>query len=55
MFMIVVAGSVFAVMVTVLLFTPSLPDGLKDTFMSLLSPGAIGSFGYSGTVQPQDP
>ena len=48
-------GFVFAVRVTALFCFPLLPELLKVTSIVPDSPGAIGSFGQLGTVQPQDP
>ena len=48
-------GSVFAVIVTLLLCFPFFPFELKTTFISPCSPGAIGAFGHWGTVHPQLP
>ena len=48
-------GLVFAVKVTALFCFPDLPELLKVTSIEPDSPGAIGSLGQSGTVQPQEP
>src|SRR5690606_23642879 len=37
---------------TTLFCLPILPDELNDTLISAVLPGAIGSFGHLGTVQP---
>ena len=44
--------SVLVVRVTVLEMA-SFPEPLYTTLIAPLSPGAMASFGYSGTVQPQ--
>ena len=41
--------------VTVFSCDPGLPFESKDTFIGAEAPGFIGSFGGSGTVQPQLP
>ncbi len=51
----VIGSSVFAVIVTVFVCGPSCLAGLYSTFISDHSPGIIGSLGYWGTVQPQEP
>src|SRR5690554_5904464 len=51
----VLAGSVLAVMVTVLFCLFFCFPGLYTTFISPVPPGAMGSLGYSGTVQPHEP
>ena len=48
-------GFVFAVKLTALFCFPLLPELLKVTSIVPDSPGAIGSLGQFGTVQPQEP
>jgi hypothetical protein len=48
-------GSVFAVSVTDLLWSPGLPFESKITLIWLDLPGLMGSLGHSGTVQPHEP
>ena len=50
-----VLGVVLAMSVTFLVICPLIPVLLNVTLITPSSPGAIGSFGYSGCVQPQDP
>jgi len=54
-FTVLVFGMVLAVIVTVLLCFPFLPELSNTTFIMLVSPGLMGFFGYDGTVQPQLP
>lgn len=51
----VCSGTVFALIVTVLVCLFFFPLELNLTSISPTSPGAIGSLGHWGTVQPQDP
>jgi len=53
MFNSVSVGFVFAVMLTILFCIPGLPLLLKTTRITPSAPGASGSVGYSGIVQPQ--
>ena len=48
-------GSVFALIVTVFVCLFFLPLLLNSTLISPSPPGATGSFGHSGTVQPHEP
>ena len=50
-----VAGSQLVTTVIVFSWIPLFPSLLNTTFILALWPGLIGSFGHSGTVQPQLP
>ena len=50
-----VVGSVLEVTVTIFDCSPDLPFGSNETSIFADLPGAIGSRGQDGTVQPQEP